>query len=96
MLHPEKPVRRLARRTFRLEGKQFSLVRERGIDRRRPVRTMNGEQVERIFFEKHEWILLGNKQVEMNDSDRSVQASDADPPFSLPGKNGTQEDAPLL
>ena len=57
---------------------------------------MNGEQVEGIFFEKHEWILLGNKQVEMSDSDRSVQASDADPPFSLQGKNSTQEDAPLL
>ena len=47
-------MRRLVSRTFRLEGKQLSLVRERGIDRRRPVRAMNGEQVEGIFFEKHE------------------------------------------
>ena len=47
-------MRRLAGRTFRLGGKQLSLVRERGIDRRRPVRAMNGEQVEGIFFEKHE------------------------------------------
>ena len=60
ILHSEKPVRRLAGRTFRLERKQLSLVRERGIDRRRPVRAMDGEQVEGIFFEKHEWILLKN------------------------------------
>ena len=33
----------------------------------------------------------------MNDSDRSVQASDADPPFSVQEKNGVaQEDAPSL
>lgn len=53
-------MRRLTSRAFRLERKQLSLVRERGIDRRRPVRAMNGEQVEGIFFEKNEWILLKN------------------------------------